>query len=143
MATALVADAAHLRSLVHRHRHAIAEIAARHGAHQVRLVGSVARGDHQATSDIDLLVTLEPRRSLLDLAALHDELVALLGVEVSILTSGSRIGRDPRFSPTPPPCEPTPRQRLDDILEAAATSPTRSPRSPLSCRGDRSAGCAT
>jgi hypothetical protein len=96
MAKAPVADAAHLRSLVHRHRHAIAEIAARHGAHEVRLVGSVARGDHRATSDIDLLVTLEPGRSLLDLAALHDQLVALLGVEVSILTSGSRIGRDPQ-----------------------------------------------
>lgn len=59
MATAPAADAAQLRSLVHRHRHAIAEVAARHGAHQVRLVGSVARGDHRATSDIDLLVTLE------------------------------------------------------------------------------------
>jgi uncharacterized protein len=96
MATAPTADAAQLRSLVHRHRHAIAEGAARHGAHQVRLVGSVARGDQKATSDIDLLVTLERGRSLLDLAALHDELVALLGVEVSILTSGSRIGRDPQ-----------------------------------------------
>jgi uncharacterized protein len=95
MAAAPVADVAQLRSLVHRNRHAIAEIAARHGAHQVRLVGSVARGDHRATSDIDLLVTLERDRSLLDLAALHDDLVALLGVEVSILTSGSRIGRDP------------------------------------------------
>jgi predicted nucleotidyltransferase len=99
MATAPVADPAHLQSLVHRHRHAIAQIAARHGAHEVRLVGlvgSVARGDHRATSDIYLLVTLEPGRSLLDLAALHDELVALLGVEVSILTSGCRIGRDPQ-----------------------------------------------
>jgi uncharacterized protein len=95
MAKAPAADAAHLRSLVHRHRNAIAEIAARHGAHQVRLVGSVARGDQWATSDIDLLITLERGRSLLDLAALHDELVALLGVEVSILTAGSRIGRDP------------------------------------------------
>jgi predicted nucleotidyltransferase len=54
MAAAPAADAAQLRSLVHRQRHAIAEIAARHGAHQVRLVGSVARGDHGATSDIDL-----------------------------------------------------------------------------------------
>jgi uncharacterized protein len=96
MATARDPDAAQLRALVHRHRHTIAEIAARHGAHQVRLVGSVARGDHRATSDIDLLVTLERGRSLLDLAALYDDLVALLGVEVSILTSGSRIGRDPQ-----------------------------------------------
>jgi uncharacterized protein len=96
MAAAPVADAAQLRFLVHRNRHAIADTAARHGAHQVRLVGSVARGDHRATSDVDLLVTLERGRSLLDLAALHDELVALLGVEVSILTSGSRIGRDPQ-----------------------------------------------
>lgn len=58
--------------------------------------GSVARGDHRAASDIDLLVTLEAGRSLLDLAALHDDLVALLDVEVSIVTSGSRIGQDPQ-----------------------------------------------
>ena len=59
-------------------------------------MGSVARGDHRVTSDIDVLVTLEPGRSLLDLAALDDELAALLGVDVSILTTGSRIGRDPQ-----------------------------------------------
>jgi uncharacterized protein len=95
MEAAPAADAAQLRSSMHRHRHAIAEIAARHGAHQVRLVGSVARGDHRATSDVDLLFTVEQGRSLLDLAALRAELVALLAVEVSILTAGSRIGRDP------------------------------------------------
>jgi hypothetical protein len=41
------------------HRHAIADITARHGAHQVSPVGSVAGGDHRATRDIDLLVTLD------------------------------------------------------------------------------------
>lgn len=89
-------DTRDLRALVHRQRRAIIRIAARHGVHDVRLVGSVARGDADAASDVDLLVTVEPGRSLLDLAGLHDDLVALLGVEVSLLTSGSRLGRDPQ-----------------------------------------------
>lgn len=92
-----VTDPTHLRSLVHRQRKAIAEIAAHHGAHHVRLVGSVARGNPGPTSDVDLLVELEPGRSLLDLAGLHEDLVSLLGVEVSIVTAGSRIGRDPEL----------------------------------------------
>jgi predicted nucleotidyltransferase len=96
MASTDAAGTRDLRALVHRQRRAIAEVAARHGAHDVRLVGSVARGEHGAASDVDLLVTVERGRSLLDLAALHDELVALLGVDVSLLTAGSRIGQDPQ-----------------------------------------------
>ena len=45
----------------------ILSIAARHGARNVRLFGSAARGETDAQSDIDISVDLEPGRSLLDL----------------------------------------------------------------------------
>lgn len=55
-----------------------------HGAGNVRVFGSVARGDASADSDVDLLVDLEPGRSLLDHAALVLELEALLGRRVDV-----------------------------------------------------------
>jgi predicted nucleotidyltransferase len=60
--------------------------AARHGAHNVRMIGSVARGDARPDSDLDLLVELDTGRSLLDHAALMVELEALLGCKVDIAT---------------------------------------------------------
>lgn len=67
-------------------REEIMEIAARHGASNVRVFGSVARGDAGPGSDIDILVDLEDGRSLLDLAALHLELEDLLRFRVEIGT---------------------------------------------------------
>ena len=60
----------------------ICDIAARHGVHNVRIFGSVARGE--AESDLDLLIDLEPDRSLLDIVALKSELEALLGIPVDV-----------------------------------------------------------
>ena len=59
-----------LEALLKEKREEILRIAARHGARNVRVFGSVARGDADAQSDIDLLVEFEPDRSLLDHAAL-------------------------------------------------------------------------
>ena len=56
-----------LNKLIQEKRRAILEIAARHGAYNVRLFGSVARGEADEASDVDILVELEPNRSLLDL----------------------------------------------------------------------------
>ena len=53
----------------------------------------MARGKADVGSDIDILVDLEPRRTLFDVAALHDELVELLGHDVDVLTSGAVRGR--------------------------------------------------
>lgn len=51
-------------------RHAILDLARRHGAGNIRVYGSVARGEATHDSDLDLLVEWEPGRSLLDLIAL-------------------------------------------------------------------------
>lgn len=65
----------------------ILAIAARHGARNVRIFGSVARGDACPGSDVDILVELEPGRTLLDHAALLLELEALLGCKVDVVTT--------------------------------------------------------
>jgi predicted nucleotidyltransferase len=67
-------------------RDEILRIAARHGASNVRVFGSVARGEPKAESDVDLLVELERGRSLLDHAALMIELESLLGRRVDVAT---------------------------------------------------------
>ena len=67
-------------------RDEILRIAAAHGAQNVRVFGSVSCGEAGAKSDVDLLVKLEPGRSLLDLIAIKQELEDLLGREVDVLT---------------------------------------------------------
>jgi uncharacterized protein len=69
-------------------REAIVRIAARHGATQVRLIGSVARDEARPDSDVDLLVTWSEGTSLLDQAALMLELESLLGRKVDIASDG-------------------------------------------------------
>jgi hypothetical protein len=64
----------------------ILALATRHGASNVRIFGSAARGQAGAESDIDFLVDLEPDRSLFDLGGFLMELEDLLGAKVDILT---------------------------------------------------------
>ncbi|MHC4445430.1 MAG: nucleotidyltransferase family protein [Planctomycetota bacterium] len=66
-------------------REEILEIAARHGAHNVRVFGSVVRGEAGDRSDLDLLVELEPGRSLMDHVALTQDLEDLLGCKVDVV----------------------------------------------------------
>ncbi len=75
-----------LDEILKRKRAEILRIAARHGAHNVRLFGSAARAEADAASDIDILVDMAPDRSLLDLGALWRELNDLLGVKVDVVT---------------------------------------------------------
>jgi len=70
------------------HRRTILELANRHGARNVRVFGSIVRGDARSNSDIDLLVEIEPGRTLLDLIALEQDLEELLGLPVDVLTDG-------------------------------------------------------
>jgi predicted nucleotidyltransferase len=67
-------------------REAILQIAAKHGARNVRVFGSVARGEADDQSDIDFLVDMEPGRSLLDLSGLLVDLQGLLGQNVDVVT---------------------------------------------------------
>jgi predicted nucleotidyltransferase len=78
------------KSLVSREvADAVHRIAALHGVHSVRVFGSVARGEQRPDSDIDLLVDLEPRRSLLDLIAFAQDLEEALGRHVDAVTERS------------------------------------------------------
>lgn len=78
-----------VNELIDRKRDAILQIAAKHGAYNVRLFGSAARGEAGPSSDIDLLVELEPGRSLLDHVALIQDLGDLLGRRVDVVTERS------------------------------------------------------
>ncbi len=75
-----------LLSQIIARQHEIRMVAARHGAHNVRLFGSAARGEADARSDIDILVDLEPGRSLLDLGGLLMDLRELFGRDVDVVT---------------------------------------------------------
>lgn len=74
---------------VRAQREAILALAERHGAHNVRVFGSVARGTADAESDIDFLVDLEPGRTLFDLGGLVMALRELLGRSVDVVTERS------------------------------------------------------
>lgn len=67
------------------HRDQILTIARAHKATNVRVFGSLARGEDDDASDIDLLVDLEPGADLVDLAALDIALEQLLGHPVDIV----------------------------------------------------------
>lgn len=77
-----------IEQAIRANREAILRIAAKHGAIQVRLIGSVARGEARPDSDIDLLVTWREGTSLLDQASLTLELESLLGRKVDIASEG-------------------------------------------------------
>lgn len=67
-------------------REEILRVAAKRGAYNVRVFGSVARGDADTVSDIDFLVDLEPGRDLFDLGGLLMDLQELLGRDVDVVT---------------------------------------------------------
>lgn len=67
-------------------REEILAVAEKHGAKNVRVFGSVARGEADEESDIDFLVTLEAGRSLFDLGGLQYDLENCLGISVDVVT---------------------------------------------------------
>jgi len=87
-----------------RYRDQIMAAAEKRGARNVRIFGSVARGDQHHDSDIDFLVDFEPGRSLLDLTGLWLDLEAVLGCKVDVVSSrglkprlASEVTRDAVF----------------------------------------------
>lgn len=71
---------------IREQRAEILRVCAKYGAHNVRVFGSVARGEADADSDVDFLVDMEPGRSLFDLGGLQYELERLLGCRVDVVT---------------------------------------------------------
>jgi len=74
---------------VNLHRNRIRQIALSHRVRDVRLFGSVARGEDTEESDVDLLVLPSDETTLMDIGSIRHELRQLLGVEVDVLTPGS------------------------------------------------------
>ena len=70
-------------------REEILRIAAGHGARDVRVFGSLARGETGPDSDLDILVKLDPGRSLLDIIAIKQDLEDLIGCEVDVVTEAA------------------------------------------------------
>lgn len=79
----------HLGLRLRRHRRAVIALAEQRGAHNVRVFGSVARGEDTASSDIDLLVDLDDNVGLFALAGLRRELGELLGVDVDVVPAST------------------------------------------------------
>jgi predicted nucleotidyltransferase len=77
-----------------RRRDEIIAVADRYGAYDIRLFGSMARGDNIDSSDLDLIVRFQPGRSLLDHGGLVMDLHELLGMRVDVIDDD---GMRPRF----------------------------------------------
>ncbi len=87
-----------------KRRDEIIAVARRYGASDIRIFGSVARGDATDASDVDLVVRFEPGRSLLDQGGLLMDLRDLLGIKVDVVSEGAltgRFGRDVRKEAVP------------------------------------------
>jgi len=67
-------------------RQEIQRLASFHGAHNIRVFGSVARKEDTAESDIDFLIDMEESRSLLDLVGFQQELQTMLNRPADVLT---------------------------------------------------------
>ncbi len=77
---------------LHIHREAILEIMGRYPRlSNLRVVGSVARGEDTEGSDVDFLVDPAPGATLFDLGGLHEDLEELLGIPVDVISSRSRM----------------------------------------------------
>jgi predicted nucleotidyltransferase len=85
-----------LREEIQRQRDIVLSIAGRHGATNLRLFGSVARGEERPDSDVDLLIDLSPERGFGDYLELAEELEALLQRRVDLVLSRSL---SPHFRP--------------------------------------------
>ena len=70
-------------------RNQILTIAKRYGAGKVRIFGSIARDEGKRDSDLDILVELEPGRSLLDIIAIKQDLEDLLDCKVDVVTEAA------------------------------------------------------
>ncbi len=78
-----------LDELLRAKRNGILRLAEKYGARNVRVFGSVVRGESGPDSDVDFLVDMDPGRSFFDHVALLEDLRALLGRKVDVVTGES------------------------------------------------------
>ncbi|MFQ5612748.1 MAG: nucleotidyltransferase family protein [Anaerolineae bacterium] len=78
-----------ITQLLKEKREEVLQIVASHGARSVWIFGSLARGEADSESDLDLLVKLDPGRSLLDIIAIKQDLEDLLGCDVDVVTEAA------------------------------------------------------
>jgi hypothetical protein len=78
-----------IKKILQEKREVILRIATQHGARNVQVFGSFARGEAGPDSDLDLMIQLEPGRSLLDLIAIKQDLEDLLGCQVDVVTEAA------------------------------------------------------
>ncbi len=78
-----------MHPLIETHRQQLLALAHRRGVSNVRVFGSMARGDAGDDSDVDLLVTLAPGNSALALGGLRIDVQELLGRPVDVLTESA------------------------------------------------------
>ena len=67
----------------------LVHILKKHGAKKVEIFGSYARGEQKETSDLDVIVEFEKRKSLLELVGIEQELEDHLGIKIDLLTEAS------------------------------------------------------
>jgi predicted nucleotidyltransferase len=86
---------------VRRRRHDLVAAAAAHGVQNLRVFGSVARGEDRPDSDVDLLADLPPSLSLFGLGRVEADLEAILGTRVDLIPAAdlkpgvrARVERD-------------------------------------------------
>ncbi|HEY5854971.1 MAG TPA: nucleotidyltransferase domain-containing protein [Aldersonia sp.] len=87
-------DSARLRGVLAAHRPELSKVFARYGAYDVKLFGSVARGEAGPASDIDLMVSIDAPdyEQVVSMLGLADELTELLGTTVDVVARG--VARD-------------------------------------------------
>ena len=87
-------DSERLRAVLTDHREEVRRVLAKYGAFDVKLFGSVARGDAGADSDIDLMVSIDAPdyEQVVSMLGLADELTHLLGIKVDVVARGVEKG---------------------------------------------------
>ena len=78
-----------ISNIIKNRRNEILDIAAKYGAKNIRVFGSMAHGEESPESDLDIIVEMEKGRSLLDIIAIKQDIEELLGRKVDVVTEAS------------------------------------------------------